>query len=110
VIPFPINKQWQARYGRTSSNGHLQDLKAHSNVGGWILIKDQLEIRLDELKAELQSGQRALADLEAKEKELRDTLSRIRGAIQVIEEELVEARTNKVMKTVPGQGTPRKTK
>jgi chromosome segregation ATPase len=62
-------------------------------------MKDQLRIRLDELRAELQSGQRALADLEAKEKELRDTLSRIRAAIKVIEEELEEAGMVNAVKT-----------
>jgi chromosome segregation ATPase len=72
-------------------------------------MKDQLEIRLDELRTELQSGQRALADLEAKQQELNDTLSRLRGAIQVLEEELEEARTNPI-KTAPGQGTTRKIK
>jgi len=51
-------------------------------------MQDQLERRLAALRTEYQSGQRALADLEQKQHELRDTLLRISGAIQVLEEEL----------------------
>ena len=51
-------------------------------------MKEQLEQRLAELKAEFESGQKAMADLEAKQANLRDTLLRISGAIQILEEEL----------------------
>ena len=51
-------------------------------------MKDRLEQRLQELKAEYESGQKMLADLEARQDELRATLMRISGAIQVLEEEL----------------------
>ena len=51
-------------------------------------MKDRLQKRLDELKVEFESGQRALADLEAKQAGLRETLLRISGAVQVLEEEL----------------------
>ena len=51
-------------------------------------MKEQLEKRLAELKAEFESGQKAMADLEAKQANLRDTLLRISGAIQILEEEL----------------------
>ena len=51
-------------------------------------MKDQLEQRLKELKAEFESGQKMLAELEAKQANLRDSLLRISGAIQVLEEEL----------------------
>ncbi len=51
-------------------------------------MKQQLEQRLKELRAEFDSGQKALADLEAKQMQLRNTLLRISGAIQVLEEEL----------------------
>ena len=51
-------------------------------------MKEQLEKRLEELKTEFESGQKVLAELEAKEASLRETLLRISGAIQVIEEEL----------------------
>lgn len=53
-------------------------------------MKHQLEQRLKELKAEFESGQKALADLEIKQANLRNTLLRISGAIQVLEEELAK--------------------
>jgi chromosome segregation ATPase len=51
-------------------------------------MKQQLEQRLKELKDEFKSGQKMLADLEAKQANLRNSLLRISGAIQVLEEEL----------------------
>ncbi|MGL5064910.1 MAG: hypothetical protein ACRC62_33455 [Microcoleus sp.] len=53
-------------------------------------MKQQLEQRLQSLKAEFEAGQKMLADLEAKQATLRDTLLRISGAIQVLEEVLNE--------------------
>ncbi len=49
-------------------------------------MKEQLEKRLVQLKAEFASGQKVMADLEAKQANLRDTLLRISGAIQILEE------------------------
>ena len=54
-------------------------------------MREQLEERLTSLKAELETGERVLADLEAKRANLRETLLRISGAIQVLEEELARA-------------------
>ncbi|MFB2772433.1 hypothetical protein ACE1AT_24585 [Pelatocladus sp. BLCC-F211] len=54
-------------------------------------MKEQLEKRLAELKAEFASGQKVMADLEAKQANLRDTLLRISGAIQILEEEISKA-------------------
>jgi predicted nuclease with TOPRIM domain len=51
-------------------------------------MEERLEQRLKTLKAEFETGQRMLADLEAKRAELERTLLRISGAIQVLEEEL----------------------
>ncbi len=51
-------------------------------------MKEQLEQRLEALKAEYEAGQKMLADLEARQATLRETLLRIAGAIQVLEEEL----------------------
>lgn len=51
-------------------------------------MKEQLEKRLKDLKAEFESGQKMLTDLEAKQASMRNTLLRISGAIQVLEEEL----------------------
>jgi chromosome segregation ATPase len=49
---------------------------------------EQLTNRLAQLKAEYESGEKMLAELDQKQRTLRDTLLRISGAIQVIEEEL----------------------
>jgi hypothetical protein len=49
-------------------------------------LRQQLEQRLSELKSEYQAGQKMLVDLEARQAELRQTLLRISGAIQVLEE------------------------
>ena len=51
-------------------------------------MKDQLEKRLKELKTEFEAGQKMLADLEAKRANLQESMLRISGAIQVLEEEL----------------------
>lgn len=51
-------------------------------------MKEQLEQRLEELKTEFESGQKILAELDAKQADLTNTLLRIAGAIQVLEEEL----------------------
>lgn len=51
-------------------------------------MRKQLEERLQSLKSEFAVGQQKLADLEAQAAALRNTLLRISGAIQVLEEEL----------------------
>lgn len=51
-------------------------------------MKEQLQKRLQALKTEYEAGQRVLANLESQKASLRETLLRISGAIQVIEEEL----------------------
>jgi hypothetical protein len=56
-------------------------------------MKQQIEQRLQSLKAEFAEGQKVLADLEAKQASVRDTLLRISGAIQVLEE-LVKANSD----------------
>jgi len=50
----------------------------------------QLEKRLEQLRQEFASGQNQLAELDQKRANLRDTLLRISGAIQVLEETLGE--------------------
>ena len=54
-------------------------------------MREQLERRLQQLKTEYESGQKVLAELENKQANVRETLLRIAGAIQVIEEELAKA-------------------
>lgn len=51
-------------------------------------MREQLEKRLQALTAEYEAGQKALANLEAQKASLRETLLRISGAIQVLQEEL----------------------
>ena len=49
-------------------------------------MKAALEIRLNELREQFAAGQSAMAELNRKQDELRATLLRISGAIQVLEE------------------------
>lgn len=49
-------------------------------------MKAKMEQRLTALKSEFESGQKMLADLQARQTGLRETLLRISGAIQVLEE------------------------
>lgn len=58
-------------------------------------MRKQLQERLESLKAEYESGQKVLADLEAKQVNIRQTLLRIAGAIQVLEEELAKTEDHK---------------
>ena len=51
-------------------------------------MREQLEQRLNDLKKEFDAGHKTLAELEAKQLNLKSTLMRISGAIQVLEEEL----------------------
>jgi hypothetical protein len=53
------------------------------------IMRDQMEQRLQELKHEYEAGQKMLADLEQKKMNLEQTMLRISGAIQVLEEMLV---------------------
>ncbi|MFK0730892.1 MAG: hypothetical protein ACIWVG_06935 [Gloeotrichia echinulata HAB0833] len=50
------------------------------------MMKQQLELRLQSLKSEFEAGQKMMTDLEQKQANLRDTLLRISGAIQILEE------------------------
>jgi predicted nuclease with TOPRIM domain len=70
-------------------------------------MKERLEQRLTKLKAEYEAGQKMLADLEAKAADLRETLLRISGAIQVLEEELdqtQEPESGENPIAIPGNG------
>lgn len=49
-------------------------------------MKSQLEERLSTLRGEYESGQKMLAELEARRSQLTQTLLRIEGAMQVIQE------------------------
>lgn len=54
-------------------------------------MKEHLEKRLQSLKSEFESGQKILAELEVKKENIRDTLLRISGAIQLLEELLSQS-------------------
>lgn len=54
-------------------------------------MKEQIKERIEQLKAEYESGQKMLADLETQESNLRTTMLRISGAIQALEELLAKA-------------------
>jgi len=54
-------------------------------------MQAQLVERLSQLKSEFESGQKVLRELEVRQQDVRDTLLRIGGAIQVIEELLKSA-------------------
>jgi predicted nuclease with TOPRIM domain len=54
-------------------------------------MKEQIQERIEQLKAEYESGQKMLADLETQESNLRTTMLRISGAIQALEELLAKA-------------------
>ncbi len=49
-------------------------------------MDEQIAKRLEELRAEFEAGEKMLADLEGKRERLRESLLRIAGAIQVLEE------------------------
>lgn len=49
-------------------------------------MKEQLEARLHDLREQYAAGQSAMAEIGRKQEELRATLLRIFGAIQVLEE------------------------
>ena len=49
-------------------------------------MREQIESRLQELRGEYEEGQRMLADLQARQSSLHETLLRIAGAILALEE------------------------
>ena len=51
-------------------------------------MQDRMRERLQELRQEWNSGNQRLAQVEAEHQRIRETLLRIAGAIQVLEEEL----------------------
>lgn len=54
-------------------------------------MQDQLRKRLEDLKSEFDRGKRKLDVLDTEATELRQTLLRISGAVQVLQEELDKA-------------------
>ncbi|HEY9859779.1 MAG TPA: hypothetical protein V6D16_09750 [Candidatus Obscuribacterales bacterium] len=54
-------------------------------------MREQLEARLKLLRFEFENGQKMLAELETKQATVRDTMLRISGAVQILEELLAES-------------------
>ena len=69
-------------------------------------MREQIERRLEELRHEYEAGTKLLSELETKQANVRATLTRISGAIQVLEEELAKAdqRGNRSVKTDAADG------
>ena len=61
-------------------------------------MKQQIEQRLRELKAEYATGQKSIAELENKQAALKNTLLRINNAIKALEEELQKENSNEETK------------
>lgn len=57
-------------------------------------MNDQINQRLAALRQEYATGEKMLADLRNKQRELEGTLMRIAGAIQVLEELLAESESS----------------
>jgi DNA repair exonuclease SbcCD ATPase subunit len=57
-------------------------------------LSQRLEQRLKALRQELETGQKMLADLEAQRRGLKQTILRIAGAIQVLEELLADTKAS----------------
>jgi predicted nuclease with TOPRIM domain len=69
-------------------------------------MREQLQSRLTQLKAEYEAGEQMLAELAQKLRALRDTLLRISGAVQVLEEELGKTTEPAEAAAMNGAGTP----
>ncbi|MFY1637200.1 hypothetical protein ACN27F_28670 [Solwaraspora sp. WMMB335] len=70
-------------------------------------MRERLEKRVSELETELHAGQQMLAELEAKRADIQQTLLRITGAIQVLNELLAaEPRTGPVAADGTGPASP----
>lgn len=68
------------------------------------MSKEYIQQRLQSLKTEYMSGQQMLTDLEAKQANLRETMLRISGAIQVLQELLDEG--SEIAENGDGQPQP----
>jgi predicted nuclease with TOPRIM domain len=70
------------------------------------LMKEKIQKRLQVLKSEFEAGQKVMTELEEKQANLRQTLLRISGAIQVLEEVLNETlEENGSLTDVPTAGS-----
>jgi len=56
-------------------------------------MHDQVQVRIEALRKELELGQQRMQDLERQLTQVRDTMLRISGALQVLEEIQAQAAT-----------------
>lgn len=63
-------------------------------------MREQIEQRIESLRAEYRAGQEMLAEMEGRQASLKITLTRISGAIQVLEE-LLQGNNSDVETTKP---------
>ncbi len=68
-------------------------------------MRERLESRLGELKAEFEKGRKTMEELEAKAASVRAAMMRITGAIQVLEEELGHAVPEEKAAGLPAENT-----
>lgn len=65
-------------------------------------MKDVLEKRLNELRTEFECGQKMAAELESRQTNVRSSMLRISGAIQVLEELLNDTADNEIPTSTAG--------
>jgi predicted nuclease with TOPRIM domain len=65
-------------------------------------MREQIENRIESLRAEYRAGQEMLAEMEGRQASLKITLTRISGAIQVLEE-LLQANGSDAEITKPAE-------
>jgi uncharacterized protein (UPF0147 family) len=70
-------------------------------------VREQIKKRIESLRAEYRSGQEVLSELEAREASLKLTLTRISGAILVLEE-LLQDNNNPAQAAQPAANAERK--
>lgn len=68
-------------------------------------MREQIEKRLSELQTEFEVGQKVMAELEIRQANLRSTLLRIGGAMQVLEELLGEKKADEASLTTAAVST-----
>jgi prefoldin subunit 5 len=66
-------------------------------------MREQMQARLEALRKELETGQAEFETIERRQTYLRETMLRISGAIQVLEELLTEGQPGRRNGTGPGE-------
>jgi predicted nuclease with TOPRIM domain len=68
-------------------------------------MREQIQARLEELKQELERGQAELHKLDTQRTYLHETVLRVSGAVQVLEELLREGQSNRGTRVAPEENT-----